>query len=84
LLANANRDLRLAARNEPGVFHGDVEFVTAGDDDPTGQRAVSSWDSYVVGRVNNVVVAETHWQMMSPEVFSIVRRLLDGAGTSIG
>ncbi|WP_302281505.1 alpha/beta fold hydrolase [Rhodococcus rhodochrous] len=82
LLANANRDMRLAERNEPGIFRGDIDFVTAGHDDRTGERAMSSWFPFVTGRVNNTVVSETHWQMMSPEIFAIVRDALAGKGDS--
>ncbi|BDB61763.1 dimodular nonribosomal peptide synthase [Rhodococcus sp. RDE2] len=76
LIVNASRDSLLAQQATPGIYRGDVGFVTAGADDPTGERARSSWLPYVEGNIGNTVVSETHWKMMSSEVFAVISTML--------
>jgi thioesterase domain-containing protein len=68
LVDNAVRDMGLLAGHTPAVFDGDVQFLTAGADDPTGALAADGWAEHVTGSVHNDVVPSTHWQMTAPEV----------------
>jgi thioesterase domain-containing protein len=72
LVDNANRDIGLLAGHTPGVFHGDIRFVTAGADDPSGSALAAAWQAFVTGRVHNRVVDATHWHMTAPDVVPVI------------
>ncbi|MFW0795599.1 amino acid adenylation domain-containing protein [Gordonia sp. CPCC 205515] len=57
----------LAADWRPGVFGGDMTFVTAADDPPPGRSAVADWAGHVRGAVDEIVVECTHARMLLPE-----------------
>ncbi|WP_072805089.1 non-ribosomal peptide synthetase [Rhodococcoides yunnanense] len=62
LLASARHNHEMAIRHRPGVFDGDVLFVSAGAEDEAG---LPTWYPYVRGEIWNVSIAHTHWQMTS-------------------
>ncbi|AQA22783.1 amino acid adenylation domain protein [Rhodococcus sp. MTM3W5.2] len=76
LLAAAQHNSGLTASYRPGVFEGDLLFFTAAEDDPTGRRAATGWQSHVSGDVRNHRIASTHWGMMSPAALSVVGPVL--------
>ncbi|MBD0324255.1 MAG: hypothetical protein ICV72_12850, partial [Aldersonia sp.] len=82
LVDNAARDIALLAEHRPGVFDGDVRFLTAGADNPSGDAAATGWRRYVTGTVHNRVVPATHWQMTTPDVLPTVAAELSGAKTA--
>ncbi|WP_222844271.1 non-ribosomal peptide synthetase [Aldersonia kunmingensis] len=72
LVDNANRDIDLLAGHTPGVFRGDVRFLTAGADDPSGSVLATAWQAFVDGTVHNRVVNATHWHMTAPDVVTVI------------
>ncbi|MGV9713830.1 amino acid adenylation domain-containing protein [Gordonia sp. NPDC003424] len=67
----------LAAGWQPGVFGGDLTFVTAGADTPPGPPAVADWRDRVAGTIDEIVVDCTHAQMLQPENVSRFAAVLD-------
>ncbi|MYR08784.1 amino acid adenylation domain-containing protein [Gordonia sp. SID5947] len=57
----------LAAHWRPGVFRGDMTFVTAAADPPPGRPAVDDWRDHVSGEIAETVVHCTHARMLLPE-----------------
>ncbi|MFW0784034.1 amino acid adenylation domain-containing protein [Gordonia sp. CPCC 206044] len=70
----------LAADWRPGVFGGDVTFVTAAADPPPGSPAFDDWKGHVGGRLDHIVVDCSHARMLLGENVSRYARAIDPDG----
>ena len=62
LITAARHNHDLAGRHHPGVYDGDVLFVTAGLEERLG---LSTWHPYMRGDISHYSIPHTHWQMTS-------------------
>ncbi|OZC54373.1 non-ribosomal peptide synthetase [Rhodococcus sp. RS1C4] len=73
LIAAARHNHELAVGHTPGVYDGDVLFVSAGHEELHG---LATWHPYVTGDISNFSVSHTHWQMTSPSALRAVGPLV--------
>jgi thioesterase domain-containing protein len=66
LIEAAEHNVQLSQHHSPAVFGGDVLFFTADPDELGSTSASETWASFVRGRVEEVRLPFTHWQMFSP------------------
>lgn len=80
MIASAAHNNQLLESHQPGLFHGNVVFFTAAQDDPSGVRAKTSWEPHVDGVIRNRAIDSTHWHMTSPKALEAVGTALRRAG----
>ena len=68
----AEHNSTLLREHAPGIYSGDLLFVTAVGDSPGSTTAVDSWLSHVKGEISTLSVPFTHWQMCSPAALRLV------------
>ena len=62
----AEHNSTLLREHSPGIYTGDLFFVTADGDSPGSTAAADSWLSHVKGEISTLAIPFTHWQMCSP------------------
>ncbi len=62
----AEHNSALLREHSPGIYTGDLLFVTADGDSPGSTAAADSWLSHVKGEISTLAIPFTHWQMCSP------------------
>ncbi|WP_370180933.1 amino acid adenylation domain-containing protein [Rhodococcus wratislaviensis] len=76
MISGAGRHHELTRTHVPRVFHGDVLFFAAGQEDSSATRAVTGWEPYVVGSISEHVVDSGHWHMTSQAALKVVGAVL--------
>ncbi|AZG46291.1 Linear gramicidin synthase subunit D [Gordonia insulae] len=77
LIDAATHTDHLLRRHVPPVYHGDALFVTADPDGTAGSAARSSWTAHVDGRIDELRVACTHWEMCSYAAMTTIGPAVD-------
>lgn len=69
LVSSARHTHELAKRHSPGVYDGDVLFVTADREERLG---LSTWHPYLRGDLSHYSIPSSHWQMTSASALRAV------------